>query len=275
VAIVTTDPLAAVAALPGVDDAVRVARDAVDAVAGHRVLRSRAAEVAAESLLRGARASAELAGTAWPLEELRRRTSFGDEPDAAAVRAALRVSGELGALRSVWHTAPAQALGRLHVLAAAGSVPVADVGRPRRDAPEHLEPLLASVAADTPLVPADQLPDRLALLGRTLRASSAPALVVAAVAHAELLALAPFGWGDGLIARACFRLTLTDRGLDAKGLLIPEIGLLESGAGYAEALRAYLRGGTAGLVAWIAFCGDALAASVPETLAICEALLRG
>jgi Fic family protein len=272
-----SDPLAAVAALPGVADAVRVAREAVDAVSGHRVLRSRSSEVAAESLLRGARASAALAGADWPLEELRRRTAFGTDPADAPVRAALRVVGELGALRPVWRTAPAQALSRLHVLAAAGSVPEASVGRPRTAEPttSDVEPTLAGLAGDRRLVPARSVPDRLALLSDTLRASTAPALVVAAVAHGELLALAPFGWGDGLIARAAFRLTVVERGLDPKGLLIPELGLYEAGDRYPAALAGYLGGGRDGLAGWIGFCADALAASARETLAICEALLRG
>ena len=56
---------------------------------------------------------------------------------------------------------------------------------------------------------------RLAALTGVLTApSQAPALVVAAVAHGELLATTPFGWGDGLIARALFRLLLVARGLD-------------------------------------------------------------
>src|ERR1700690_2588991 len=95
---VQADPLAAVAQLPGVDEAVDRARTAVDRLRGHKVLRSRSGEVTAESALRGARASAALAGADWPLEELRRRTELGAEEGAGLVRGALRVSGELGSL---------------------------------------------------------------------------------------------------------------------------------------------------------------------------------
>lgn len=119
------DPLAAVAALPGVEEAVERSRGAVDRLRGHKVLRSRSAQVTAESALRGARASAALAGADWPLEELRRRTDLGDEPGAAAVRGALRISGELGDLLPILRQAPAQALTRMHLLAAAGE---ADAG---------------------------------------------------------------------------------------------------------------------------------------------------
>ena len=92
---VQADPLAAVARLPGVDEAVDRARTAVDRLRGHKVLRSRSSQVTAESALRGARASAALAGADWPLEELRRRTDLGDEKGAPLVRGALRISGEL------------------------------------------------------------------------------------------------------------------------------------------------------------------------------------
>ncbi|MGW2548012.1 oxidoreductase, partial [Kitasatospora sp. NPDC001574] len=63
-----TDPLAPLAQLPGVPDAVAEVRKAVDRLYGHRVMRRRAAEVTSESALRGARASAALAGADWPLE---------------------------------------------------------------------------------------------------------------------------------------------------------------------------------------------------------------
>ncbi|MBO0830169.1 MAG: oxidoreductase, partial [Streptosporangiales bacterium] len=65
------DPLAALGMLPGVADAVAEAREATDRVARHRVLRRHAPVVAAESALRGARASAALEGVDVPLDELR------------------------------------------------------------------------------------------------------------------------------------------------------------------------------------------------------------
>ena len=58
----TQDPLARVAQLPGVASAVAAARDSVDALLRHRLLRRRAAEVTAEASLRSARASAAMSG---------------------------------------------------------------------------------------------------------------------------------------------------------------------------------------------------------------------
>jgi Fic family protein len=270
---VQADPLAAVAQLPGVDEAVDRARTAVDRLRGHKVLRSRSAQVTAESALRGARASAALAGADWPLEELRRRTDLGDEKGAALVRGALRISGELSELLPILRQAPAQALTRMHLLAAAGSTDPSRIGRPRLPG----EPVEPEPAMSAPPIDAQQAAARLSAITGVLAApSKAPALVVAAVAHAELLATAPFGWGDGLVARAVFRLLLVDRGLDPNSLAIPEVGLTELGIdAYRAALAAYAEGTAAGIAAWIAHCAEALELGAQESMAVCEALMRG
>ena len=269
----TADPLAALGSLPGVPEAVDEARAAVDRLRGHRVLRSRSAEVTAESALRGARASAAIAGADWPLEELRRRTDFGDEPGAAVVRGALRVSGELSPLLAILRQAPAQALTRMHMLAAAGEVDPERIGRPRGAG----DAVVVEPGGPTTLVDANEAATRLAALTGLLAApSKAPALVVGAVAHGELVSATPFGWGDGLLARAVFRLVLTSRGLDPQSLAVPEVGFLELGVEARKAaLDAYTSGTAEGLGAWIAHCGEALVSGCQESLAICEALMRG
>jgi Fic family protein len=269
----TADPLAALGSLPGVPDAVDDARAAVDRLRGHRVLRSRSAEVTAESALRGARASAAIAGADWPLEELRRRTDFGDEPGAGVVRGALRVSGELSPLLAILRQAPAQALTRMHMLAAAGEIDPERIGRPRGAG----DTVVVEPGGPATSVNADEAATRLASLAGLLTApSKAPALVVAAVAHGELLSATPFGWGDGVVGRAVFRLVLVARGLDPQSLAVPEVGFLELGVDARRAaLDAYASGTTAGLGAWIAHCGDALVRGAQESLAICEALMRG
>ncbi|HEY2201912.1 MAG TPA: hypothetical protein VGH56_08485 [Solirubrobacteraceae bacterium] len=269
----TADPLAALGSLPGVSDAVGEARAAVDRLRGHRVLRSRSAEVTAESALRGARASAAIAGADWPLEELRRRTDFGDEPGAGVVRGALRVSGELLPLLAILRQAPAQALTRMHMLAAAGEIDPKRIGRPRSSG----DAVVVEPGGPATPVNADEAATRLASLAGLLTApSKAPALVVAAVAYGELLSATPFGWGDGVVGRAVFRLVLVARGLDPQSLAVPEVGFLELGVDARKAaLDAYASGTAAGLGAWIAHCGDALVRGAQESLAICEALMRG
>ena len=269
----TPDPLAALAHLPAVPEAVDRARAAVDRLRGHKVLRSRSGEVTAESALRGARASAALAGADWPLEELRRRTELGAEEGAGLVRGALRVSGELGALLPILRQAPAQALTRMHMLAAAGEVAPGALARPRGEA----EPVMVEPGGPDKPVPAAEAAERLATLTGVLGApSAAPAVVVAAVAYGELLAATAFGWGDGLVGRGLFRLLLAARGLDPQSLAVPEVGFVELGLeARTEALNGYAAGTAAGMAGWIEHCAEAVVRGALESTAICEAFMRG
>ncbi|WP_316522702.1 oxidoreductase [Kitasatospora brasiliensis] len=290
-----TDPLAPLAQLPGVPDAVAEVRKAVDRLYGHRVMRRRAAEVTSESALRGARASAALAGANWPLEEVRRRTDFGADPEARTVGAALRIAAEAGQLLSIWRHSPLQVLARLHLLAVGDGDPAA--GRPRRagEGAEELFPLalepVESVEVDVvdgplPVLPpapgAEEVAARLDQLSRLLVARAegqgvgTPALVVASVVHGELLALRPFGTHNGVIARAAQRIVLIAEGLDPKSICPTEVGLAELGtAAYRQALAGYLAGTPEGMAAWIAHCGRALRLGVRESTAVCEAMQRG
>ncbi|QFG23295.1 oxidoreductase [Actinomadura sp. WMMB 499] len=262
-----TDALAQLANLPGVTDAVNDARKAVDRLLGHRILRRRSAEVSTESALRGARATAVLEGADVDLEVLRTT----DDPGDPIVHGALRVSAELGSLAERWRHAPRQVLARLHVLAAADAVDAADLGRPRPDG-RPVDDLLK--LGDPP--PAAEVAARLDALSDLLTGTTkAPALVVAAIVHGELLTLRPFGWGDGIVARAAQRLTLVARGLDPKSLAAPEVGHLELGAEYADALRGYASGTPEGVSVWIRHCSAAVAAAARDSQAICEALMRG
>lgn len=262
-----TDALADVAKLPGVDGAVDDARKAVDRLLGHRILRRRSAEVSTESALRGARASAVLDGTTVTLDELRTT----DHPSDPVVQGALRVSAELGMLTETWRKAPRQALARLHVLAAADVVDGDDLGRPR-----SADTVVPDVLALGEPPSSSDVAARLdALSGLLTSPTKAPALVVSAIVHGELLTLRPFGWGDGLVARAAQRLTLVSRGLDPKSLVAPEVGHLELRDEYASALRDYSSGTSEGVARWIVHCSSAIAAAARDSQAICEAFMRG
>lgn len=239
-------PLAPLAAVPEVASAVARSRDAMDRLLTHRVLRRRSAEVSAEAALRCARASAALEGVDVALETLRATGGSSDEE-----RGALRVSLEVGAAAALWGRTPPQALARLHVAAAAGRVPPSGLGRP--------------VTADRRLG---------ALTELVLVPGEVPALVEAAVVHGELLALAPFGWGSGLVARAAARVVLVARGLDPKGLTAPDVGHAELALEYAAAARGFASGGADGVVGWVVHCGAALELGARESLAVCESLLR-
>ena len=275
---VTADPLAPLLELPGVAQAVAGARADVDALLGHRVLRRRSAEVTAESALRGARASAQLEGAGIELERLRGQLMAGgtvephsrDARTGAVVQAAVRLHADLGAVLPSWRRSPAQALAKLHVLAAAGLVddPGA-LGRPRPVGAVPEDPLGLGPAPD-PL----EVSARLDGLSRVLLATRVPAVVVAGVVHGELLALRPFGIADGLVARAAARLVLVDRGLDPKAVSAPEVGHVELEHEYAEAAHAYVSGGRDGLVHWLEHCARAIGLGALEGRAVCEALVR-
>lgn len=231
------DPFAEVARLSGVGGAAAHARDAIDALLRHPAMRRAAARVAAESAVRGARASAELAG------------AVADDTGDPIVQGALRATAEVPSLAKVWGGAPRQALARLHVLAGSGLAAEPDLGRPRTDADhERLDQLL-----------------RLAVAG-----TAAPAVVVAALVHGELAAIRPFGVADGVTARACERVVLVARGVDTKAASAPEVG--HRAAGYARLLEAYATGTPDGVAAWVRHCCEAYARGAEEGLAICDTL---
>lgn len=270
-----TDPLAALGILPGVPEAVDAVRRAADKVYGHRVMRRRSDEVAAEAALRGARGSASLAGADWPLEELRRRSDFSADEQARTVGAALRLTAEAGQLLAVWRRSPMQALARLHLVAASGAAPDPTVGRPRLAGEPVDEPLVGAAELDLPKPP--EVTARLdGLTALLLAGTSAPALVVAAVVHGELLSLRPFGSFNGPVARAAERIVLVGTGLDPRSICPAEVGHAELGpAAYLTALEGYASGTAEGMAEWIAHCGRALELGVRESVAVCEALQRG
>jgi hypothetical protein len=231
-----------------VADAAEAARAAVDRLLAHRVLRRESAAVSTESALRGARASAALAGVDVPLADL--RAGAVGEP---VVQGALRVSVGLGTMVETWQRAPGQVLARLHVLAAADLADRSELGRPGRAAGPRLSGLFSVVTGETRV----------------------PAVVVSGVVHGELGALAPFGTADGVVARAAARLTGIARGLDPKALSVPEVGFLELGAeAYERSLAGYASGDPEGVAAWLVRCCRAIEHGALEGLAICESLLR-
>ena len=208
------DPLTDLARLEGVPSGLAAARDAVDVVLTDRGLRAMSAEQVASALLAGARASAQLT----------------DDPQLW-VAGAVRLSTELPGLAAVLRVAPGQALARAHTLAAYGVVSEEELGRLRSS---------SGVAS------------RLSGLTELLTArSEAPALVLAAIAHAEIATLAPFGTADSLVARAVERMVLISSGFDPRGVIVTEIGHLRRREDYQRLLDAYRDGSVAGVRDWI------------------------
>ena len=98
-----------------------------------------------------------------------------------------------------------------------------------------------------------------------------PAPVLAAVVHGELLALAPFGTADGVVARAASRLVAITTGLDPHGLGVPEVYWMRRSGDYRAAERGFSSGTPDGLTAWILLCCRGLAEGAREALAIAQA----
>ena len=196
-----------------------------------RGLRRTRPEQTTESLLRGAHASAVLDGSASELDQI--REGAGD----ATATAALRVTTELLGLVPVLKQTPMQAFARLHSLAGKGELDDDQLGRP-----------VSPEAAD-----------RLQTLANTMLATKVPALVVAALVHAELIAVAPFASHNGIVARAAERLVMVARGVDPASLVVPELGHLLVRPEYESNLRAYQKGGRAGLHAWLRYAAEAYA----------------
>lgn len=241
-----TDPLARLAELPGVAAASDEAREALGRAHRHRTNLRGWPATAAEAALRAARASSVLDGGPLQLPE-------SGEPNpilAGALRVSQALEGGATALVDVWQRAPLQALARLHALAASDLTEDDHLGRPRAD------------------------PDvgrRLELLvGILTGGSRVPAPILAAVAHGEVLTLAPFGTADGVVARGLGRLVTISSGLDPHGLGVPEVYWMRQSGDYRAAARGFASGTADGLTAWLLLSCRALQAGAREALQIAQ-----
>ncbi|TXL60624.1 Fic family protein [Aeromicrobium terrae] len=227
-----SDPFLAVLSLEGVPSSYSATRDGIDALLRDRGLRQTTPEDTARSLLLGAAASASLEGSGVDADAL--AAGGGD----TTARAALHLSTELLGLLSTWRKAPLQAIARLHAMAAAGSVPDDELGRPAN-------PIGA---------------DRLNELARMLvQPTEAPGLVVAALVHAEIATCGAFASHAGVVARAAERLVLVERGIDPASVTVPEAGHAAVPDGYRSALAAYARGDSPGVHQWLNYASQAFA----------------
>lgn len=240
-----TNPLAPLLELADVSPALDRARQAADAAMRHRALRRSGGPVAAEISLRSAVASAALEGHGYEREQV--RAGLVTDP---VVQGALRVSAALDGLTATWLHAPRQALARLHVLAARGTVDEAELGRPAAD------PVVAARLT--------ALADLITVRGE------APALLQAAVVHGELLALRAFAGPNGVVARAAGRLTLMAAGLDPRGLLAVDAGHLAREPEYIGAAGAFATGTPDGLRAWLRHYAAAVEIAAAELTEVCR-----
>ncbi len=282
----TADELLTLLRLPEVSEAVDGAREACTRLRWHEGLRRRAPEAAAESRVRGARASAlldgaELAGSEHTLSVVRDLMRGARDwpaelgPAELTTRAAVRVTAATEGVDAAALRSAAQVLSRLHLAAASGLVPSDQLGRPRTTGggvPGELGFL-------GPAPQAAELPARLAAVGAvlgTLGQGGVPALVVAAVVHAELAWARPFAGGNALVARAVERVVLRVGGVDPTGVSVPEAGhAAGAGVDYRGALQAYGDGGLEGVRLWLLHVAEAVTLGAEEGTRIAHAVQAG
>ncbi len=194
---------------------------AVDAVLRDRGRRVISPDVRAAALAASAEATADLTGD-------RGRWLVG----------ALRLSAELDDLAGLVTVAPGQALARAHAVLARGVVPDGDLGR----------------VVDRPGVSERMRGLSELLAGRT----QASAVVLGAVAHAEIATVGPFVDGNGPVARAVEHLVLMAAGIDPRGVIVVEAGHGSDPAAYEAALNGYTEGGVTGVRDWLLHCARSL-----------------
>ncbi len=276
----TDDPLAALAALPGVADEIEAARQACERLRWHPAMRRRSAECRAESAVWAARASAALEGARLPVPLVRDAvrgardlpTDGAGRVVAGATRAVAEAERMSASGARTISVAPRQALVRLHVAASTGVLEDGAVGRPRLDGEVPVGPDLGLPAA---LSAADASRRLDALTTVLATGTTAPVLVLAAVAIAEIVTVAPFLGGNGVVARALSRALVVGRGLDPMGVAVPESAALADPAAYAGALAAYASGTPEGVASWLRYCASAVVSGVDEGVVIADAVLAG
>ncbi|NLT29658.1 MAG: hypothetical protein GXX86_04265 [Propionibacterium sp.] len=218
-----TDAAAVLGRIEGVPSAVRSGLDAVDTLLRDRGMRTVPAEESAKALHAGARANAAIADRDEPAPD-------GTSWEAGAVRAATQVLELAPMIRKE----PGQVIARVHALVARGYLPEEELGR-LRDDPGVGERMVG-------------------LHGLLTTPTEASALVVAAIAHAELATVRPFGTGDGIVARLVEHLVLIEAGIDPRAVVVAAAGHRAAGAEYNHALTDYAEGGPVGVREWILHC---------------------
>jgi hypothetical protein len=114
------------------------------------------------------------------------------------------------------------------------------------------------------------------ILELLLCAKDSPAVVVAALVHAEIATVRPFVRGNGLVARAMERAIIQVSGLDPTGVAVVELGHgADGGAAYLGALAAYGTGSAQGVALWLRHCAGAIVAGAGEGGRIADAVLVG
>ena len=240
-----SDPLVRLASNDSIAHSTAEAVKALDALAWNRDLRNFRAEYEALALRTSGYATGALDGAIMPED-------VSSDPESSPMgelsAKALIVTAEAMQQIQAFKSSPIQVWARLHSLLTDSD----DRGKLRTtddvDDPLHLGAL----------VPASYVEGRIRDLNELIINSSAPALLVGAIAQAEISTVRPFAYGSHIVARATSRLVLASRGVDVSGLGVLEAGMYSIGrATYTRALGQYMSGTAEGVAGWVAWYCDA------------------
>lgn len=289
-------PLAPLVDLPGVAQAVDEVRAVCTELRWHPGLRRGWQVARAEAGVRCAWGGLAMDGISLPLTTVRARAAGlqaaegslapqggdgcggvllvarGEDPAEEALRGALRVQaavvGDWGQPGAPCRRVPlGQLLVRLHTAAVADAL----AARLRVDEePGDLRGLGTAIAGAelagrvAALAMLDAAPVRPAGSGLGGSADTVPGLVVASVLLGELMSLRPFASSNAVVARAVFRRRLTADGVDAVGVVVPEVAWSAAPLVHLSAAAGYATGTPDGVAAWVRHCADAVVAGAAE-----------
>lgn len=248
-----TDSLLQLAAHDDIAQVCDDTRQAIDQLMWNRTLRNKDDDFLTFLRRSAGYASAAIDGAAMPDDPAR-------EPDNSAMglvaQHGLLVTAMADTLGNSFKHSPAQVWARLHSLISTQD----DRGTPRAS-DDVQDPLRLGNIPSAP-----QARERMRHLGEQLITSQAPAVLLSAIAHAEICVTQPFSYGSHLIARASARLVLAARELDVKGVTAPEIGwYLQGRPSYVTALKQYQTGTIEGVTAFVQWHCDGILKGINAT----------
>ena len=239
------DPLSNLLKIESINNSITLALKSIDELNWNRSVRNNKDLIPLARRISGY-ASASLEGANMPTDP---RQEPDESPMGKLSNAALGITAEVDFQLATFLKTPLQTWARLHSFVEDGELR----GRPRTNN-EVIDPLHLG----SPL-PHELIESRMNNLVELITTSSAPALLVAAIAHAELATIAPFNKGSQLIARATTRIILQSRNVDQLKLVMPEYGFYKLGRNsYAKALIAYQAGSIEGVSKWVELHSQAL-----------------
>ena len=239
------DPLSNLLKIESINNSITLALKSIDELNWNRSVRNNKDLIPLTRRISGY-ASASLEGANMPTDP---RQEPDESPMGKLSNAALGITAEVDFQLATFLKTPLQTWARLHSFVEDGELR----GRPRTNN-EVVDPLHLG----SPL-PHELIESRMNNLVELITTSSAPAVLVAAIAHAELATIAPFNKGSQLIARATTRIILQSRNVDQLKLVMPEYGFYKLGRNsYAKALIAYQAGSIEGVSKWVELHSQAL-----------------